>query len=109
MDAHERVDDAVLVVEERLAELVLSPRDDLVVRVGEVATAEDLVAIADRIPEVDRVAARDAVPRGTDVDVDAVEAQDVRGPADLGPRVEREGEVVQASVGTPAEGDVVGL
>ena len=74
-----------------------------------VAAGEDLVAVADRVEEVDRVAAGDAVAGRPDVDVDAVHPQDVGGPPDVGPAVEPEREVVEAAVGAAGEGDVVGL
>src|SRR5436190_4365775 len=108
VDGDERLDDAVLVVEERLAELVLGPGDDLPVRVHLVAAGEDLVAVADRVEEVDGVTAGDAVAGRPDVDVDAVEPEDVRGPTDVGPAVQPEGEVVEATAGTAGERDVVG-
>src|SRR3954466_13890969 len=77
--------DDVLVVEEALAEVVLGPGEDLGVGVDPVAAGEDLIPDAERVEEVDGVAARDAVARRALVDLHAVVGERVGRLADLVP------------------------
>src|SRR5207342_2468417 len=77
VEAQEPLRDDVLVVEEPAPELVLGPGDLREVRVRAVAPGEDLVAGAQRVEEVDGVAAGDPVPGRSLVDLHAVVGEDV--------------------------------
>src|SRR5207237_10392358 len=72
-----------------------------------VAAAEDLVAVARRVEEVDRAASGDAVAGRPDVDGYVVHGEDVAGPENLVPVVEEETEVVQLPVGTLHDGEAM--
>src|SRR4029077_5898121 len=99
--------DLAVVVEHGPAHLLLGPGDRLEVRVDPVAAGEDLVPVADRVEEVDGVAAGDAVPGGGDVEGHAVGGRQAGGLADGVPVVQPEGEVVQRAVRAGDDGDVV--
>src|SRR2546421_10015317 len=107
MHREEALVDLAVVVEHGPAHLLLGPGDRSEVRVDPVPAGEDLVPVADRVEEVDGVAAGDAVPGGRDVDGHAVEGQQVGGLADPVPVVQPEGEVVQRAVRPGDDGDVV--
>src|SRR5580693_9857721 len=98
MEPQEALADDVLVVEEPAAELVLGPGDRREVRVRAVPAGEHLVPDAERVEEVDGVAAGHPVPGRALVDLHAVEGQDVGGLAYLVPVIQPEGEVVQRAV-----------
>ena len=108
-DRGERVVQLAGVVEHALAERLGRPHRHRAVAVGQVATGEDLVAVARRVEEVDRLAAGDAVAGGADVDRHVVHREQVRGAADLDPVTEPEGEVVQLGVGAGEHGELVDL
>jgi hypothetical protein len=67
----EELDDLALVIEHTLGERVLGPADWLVIGIELVGAvhAEGLIAIAERIEEVDRRAAGDAVAAGSVIDI----------------------------------------
>ena len=64
VDGGEALVDLASVVEDALADLVGRPPGDGAVRIGRVATGEDLIAVAGGVEEVDRLSAGDAVAGG---------------------------------------------
>src|ERR1700751_3746192 len=85
VEPQEALADDVLVVEQPAPELVLGPGDAGEVRVRPVPAGEHLVPDAERVEEVDRVAAGHPVPGRALVDLRAVEGQGGGGLAGLVP------------------------
>ena len=106
-DGQEPLVQLALVVEDRLAELVRRPGDDGTVAEAAVAAGEGLVAVARRVEEVDRRAARDAVARRPDVDRHVVHRHDVGRLEDVVPAAHLEREVVQLHLRGLKQRDVV--
>ena len=94
-DVQEVLVQLLIVVEDGLADLFGIPGDRLPIRIPGVISAEDLVPVAGGIEEIDRLPARNAVPRGPDVDRDLMHAHDVRSTQDFFPTVEQERRVMK--------------
>src|SRR6202158_1001094 len=98
------------VIKDALADLIRRPYPRRVVGVIAVAAGEHLVAIARGIEEIDRLPARDAMPRRPDIKRDAVAGDDVCGMADIVPRFQKKSGVVKlARMLVLNKGDVVCL
>src|SRR5260370_21367426 len=85
-----------VVIEDRPAQFCLVPRDGRLVRVVDVSAREYLVAIARRIEEIDRRAAREAVPRRTDFERHVMLRDKVGSLEHLVPRIEIERHVMES-------------
>src|SRR5208283_6210445 len=109
-DTHKALVQFALMVEDSLADLVDRPDPLQVVRVIDEPAQEHLVAVAGRIEEIDRLAARDAVARRADIERNIVTRNGVGGLADLVPGIQQERDMMKlAGLSAPDESDVVRL
>ena len=86
-DAHEPLVQFALVVEDRLANLIHRPHPLRVIRVIDEPAREYLIAVPRRIEKVDRLATRNPMPGRADIERNVIPRDDVRGLADLVPRI----------------------
>nr|WP_262377572.1 hypothetical protein [Pseudomonas veronii] len=97
-------------IEDTAPGLVLGPGHDRLVALRLVAEPrKGLIAVARRVEEVERLAAREAVARRRHVDPHPVLGHDVARLQDVVPRIEEERQVVQAGALAADEGNVVRL